>query len=157
MFLALDIFAGSALQSVEKWSQMQRSRISLSYLWFKFFMEGVNATTKQRERISKAVVQSCITTFAILRYIPFILMFPCVSDGKKKQFGSSSMPLTLLKALPLAMNLLKNVSAILTFLTLWLLSSGQADALAVSVGLGHRGDTPTPGGSPDKGMRGAAV
>lgn len=62
MLLALSIFSGSALLSVEKWSQMQRSRISLSYLWFKFFVEGVNATTKQRERISKAVVKSRITT-----------------------------------------------------------------------------------------------
>lgn len=35
---------------------------------------------------------------------------------------------------------------------LWLLASGQAGSLAVSVG-----DAPTPGGSPDKGMRGAAV
>lgn len=63
--LALNTFTGSALQSVKKWSQMQRNRISLSYLWFKFVMEGANATAKQRERISKAVKQSCICSFIL--------------------------------------------------------------------------------------------
>lgn len=49
--------------------------------------------------------------FSILCYIPFILIFLCLSDGKRRQFGSSSMPPSLLKASPLAMNHLKKVSA----------------------------------------------
>lgn len=76
--------------------------------------------------------------FPILCYIPFILIFPCLSDGKRRQFGSSSMPPSLLKASPLAMNHLKKVSAniLLSYLVALCLWPGRCRCSSAVLAMG---------------------
>lgn len=80
---------------------------------FKFFLEGFDTTPKQKKSCTKL---NCCFQYFMLH---FNNSYFSLTDGKKMQFGSSSMPPSLLKALPSAMNLHQKVEKTFSILILW--------------------------------------